>query len=222
MLVVYVNPFNRGVADAPTIESESFSNSSTVSMTVTAANRMAVAVYSETTATHDAVARDGQSFTQIGTSIIATSGGNSVRVSWWQLANPNTGTSDVVATTSSGTIRVGVEAYALLGAGSAQAARGSDSSTTNDATASCTFTVDTNNSLVLDALAIGDAALVPVEDVSQTEYVNNQSGGTLVAERCRCAGSGKVANAGSVTMTWDMSSGNSLRHVQIAVAFPPG
>lgn len=206
---------------APTVEAEAFSNTDTVSLTVTSGNRIAVAVYSETTATHDSVARDGQSFTQIGTSVTVSSGGAQVRVSWWELGSPNVNTSNVVATTSSGTIRVGVEAYSLVGAAAAQATRGTDSSTGDDTTAACTFTVDNNDSLVLDCLGIGNAALSPVKDAAQTEYVNAQSGGTLVADRCRCAGSGKTVAAGSVTMTWDMSAASSFRHAMIAVAFPP-
>lgn len=210
---------------APTIENGSgngeYSNSNTVSVTVTAGNRLAVCVFSETGETHDSVVYGAAALSQIGTTVQASSGGSFVNVSWWELANPSAGTANVVATTSGGTTRIGVQAYSLVGAGAAQATRGTDSSIGNDTTASCTFTVDANDSLVLDALAVGNANLVPVADVAQTEHRNANSGGGTVADRCRCASSSKVSAAGPATMTWDMSSASSLRHAMIAVAFPP-
>lgn len=118
----------------------------------------------------------------------------------WVLANPTTGTHNIVITTVA-TTRLGAACVSYTGVNQASAVGASGDAQGSSGTGAVTITTDTNNSYIVGCVWTNGND--PTIDASMTSRVEYQDSGSSTYQN---AGDKLVATAGSSTAQWTFSS----------------
>lgn len=124
----------------------------------------------------------------------------------WYLINPTATSSSVVATAISGTPDLSITAISLYGAAQTDAVVGFVSSTGNSTTPSLNITTTTNNSWIIDILAVEDSSKTYTPGASQVER-SDFTGGSGAGTFTNATSTKPTTTAGSNSTSWTIPTG---------------